>query len=231
MKITSLIAFLISVTVSTFSTVSFSEQGLSEQDAQFLRMMQQKAEAEQRENEFQNPKKPKIAKDRAVLGNLNAPIVIVAYSDFECPYCSRGANTVEEVRKKYGKKVAFVFKHLPLPFHSMAQPAAEYFEAIAIQDGKKAYAFHDEVFKNQKDLKGKGEGLLKELAKKVGADLKRISQDIKSEKVKKRIEEDKAEASEFEISGTPGFVVAGVTLKGAYPVAAFEEIIERQLKK
>jgi len=207
-----------------------AEQGLSEQDAQFLQMMQQKAEAEQKENEFKNPKKPKLGKERAVLGNLKAPIVIVAYSDFQCPYCSRGANTVEEVRKKYGNKVAFVFKHLPLPFHPMAQPAAEYFEAIALQDGKKAYRFHDEVFKNQADLKTKGEDLLKEIAKKVGADLNRLSKDIKSEKVQKRIEEDKAEAKEFDISGTPGFVVAGVTLKGAYPVAAFEEIIERRLK-
>lgn len=226
MKITLFITFLIAV-----SSLSIAEQGLSDQDAQFLRMMQQKAEAETREEEFKNPKKPKLSKDRAVLGSLKAPIVIVAYSDFECPYCSRGASTVEEVRKKYGNKVAFVFKHLPLPFHSMAQPAAEYFEAIAIQDGKKAYAFHDEVFKNQKDLKAKGEGLLKELAKKVGADLKRLSKDIKSDKVKKRIEEDKAEAREFEISGTPGFIVAGVSLKGAYPAAAFEEIIERKLKK
>ncbi|NBT58846.1 hypothetical protein EBT16_08700 [bacterium] len=112
----------------------FAEQGLSQQDAQFLQMMQQKAEAQQREDEFKSPKKPKLSKDRAVLGSLSSPIIIVAYSDFQCPYCSRGANTIEEVRKKYGKKVAFVFKHLPLPFHPMAQPAAEYFEAIALQD-------------------------------------------------------------------------------------------------
>ncbi|MFM8269287.1 MAG: DsbA family protein [Pseudomonadota bacterium] len=209
----------------------FAEQGLSQQDAQFLQMMQQKAEAEQRENEFKNPKKPKVSKERAVLGSLSAPIVIVAYSDFQCPYCSRGASTIEEVRKKYGKKVAFVFKHLPLPFHEMAQPAAEYFEAIAIQDSAKAYKFHDEVFKNQQDLKTKGEGLLAEIAKKVGANMEQLKKDLKGTKVKERIEADKAEASSFEISGTPGFIVAGVTLKGAYPLQSFEEIIEKKLKK
>ena len=210
---------------------SFAEQGLSQQDAQFLQMMQQKREAEQREEEFKNPKKPKVAKDRAVLGSLQAPILIVAYSDFQCPYCSRGANTIEEVRKKYGKKVGFVFKHLPLPFHSMAQPAAEYFEAIALQNAGKAYRFHDEVFKNQGDLQSKGESLLQELAKKVGADLAQLKKDVKSSKVQKRIEEDKQEAQAFEITGTPGFIVAGISLKGAYPIQAFEEIIERRLKK
>lgn len=213
------------------SQFSFAEQGLSQQDAQFLQMMQQKREAEQREEEFKNPKKPKVSKDRAVLGSLQAPILIVAYSDFQCPYCSRGANTIEEVRKKYGSKVGFVFKHLPLPFHPMAQPAAEYFEAIALQDSRKAYRFHDEVFKNQGDLQSKGESLLQELAKKAGADLAQVKKDLKGAKVQKRIEEDKKEAQSFEISGTPGFIVAGVALKGAYPIEAFEEIIERRLKK
>ena len=208
----------------------FAEQGLSQQDAQFLQMMQQKAEADQREAEFKNPKKPKVSSDRAVLGSLSAPIVIVAYSDFQCPYCSRGASTIEEVRKKYGKKVAFVFKHLPLPFHPMAQPAAEYFEAIAIQEPAKAYKFHDEVFKNQQQLSSGGENLLADLAKKVGADMARLKKDLKSSKVQKRIEEDKAEAKAFDISGTPGFIVAGVSLKGAYPLDAFEAIIDRRLK-
>lgn len=223
-----MIRLLIALTL--LSTFSFAEQGLSQKDAQFLQMMQQKAEADQREAEYKNPKKPKLSKDRAVLGSLSAPIVIVAYSDFQCPYCSRGANTVEEVRKKYGNKVAFMFKHLPLPFHSMAQPAAEYFEAIAIQDPKKAYRFHDEVFKSQSQLQSGGEGLLSEIAKKVGADLARLKKDIKSPQVQKRIEEDKQEAQSFQISGTPGFVVAGISLKGAYPIEAFEEIIERRLK-
>ncbi|NBX92229.1 MAG: thiol:disulfide interchange protein [Proteobacteria bacterium] len=207
-----------------------AEQGLSQQDAQFLQMMQQKAEAEEREQEFKTPKKPKLSSDRAVLGSLSAPIVIVAYSDFQCPYCSRGAGTIEEVRKKYGKKVGFIFKHLPLPFHQMAQPAAEYFEAIAIQDPKKAYRFHDEVFKNQGELQSGGEDFLSKIAKQVGADLARLKKDRSTPKVQKRIEEDKKEAQEFGIQGTPGFIVAGVTLKGAYPLASFEEIIERRLK-
>jgi len=209
---------------------SFAEQGLSEQDAQFLQMLQQKREAEQREEEFKNPKKPKISKDRAFLGSPQAPILIVAYSDFQCPYCSRGANTIEEVRKKYGKKVGFIFKHLPLPFHSMARPAAEYFEAIALQDPKKAYRFHDEVFKNQSELQARGESLLQDLAKKVGADLTQVKKDLKSAAVQKRIEEDQKEAQSFDITGTPGFIVAGITLKGAYPLQAFEEIIEKRVK-
>ena len=112
----------------------------------------------------------------------------------------------------------------------MAQPAAEYFEAIAIQEPAKAYKFHDEVFKNQQELQSGGEKLLADIAKKVGADMERLKKDLKSPKVQKRIEEDKAEAKSFDISGTPGFIVAGVSLKGAYPIQSFEEIIERRLK-
>lgn len=207
-----------------------AEQGMSQQDMQFIQMMQEKAEREQREQEFKEPKKPKIDKDRAVSGDRNAKILIVAYSDFECPYCSKGAENLEVVRKKYGSKVGFVFKHLPLPFHSMAQPAAEYFEAIALQSSKAAYKFHDMVFKEQHRLKDEGLKFLDEVAKKAGADLAKVKANLKNEKVQAHINQDREEAKKFGISGTPGFVVAGVTVKGAYPPEEFYAIIDRRLK-
>ena len=203
-------------------------EGAPTNDAEFMRYMQAKAEAAQKEEEFKNPKNPELKADRAFLGNKNAPIKIFAYSDFQCPYCKRGYETVEEIRKKYKEKVVFMFKHLPLPFHPMAQPAAKRFEAIALQSAKKAYAFHDEVFKAQEGLSG-GEAFLDELVKKVGADLAKVKKDLDSPKVKARIDADMAEAKKFNISGTPGFIVAGVSLKGAYPAPSFEEIIEKRL--
>lgn len=186
----------------------------------------EKAEKLQREEEIKNPKKPEIAANRAVRGDRNAPLLIVTYSDFQCPYCQRGFATVEELKKKYGAKMAFMFKNLPLPFHPMAMPAAKRFEAIAKQSAEKAYNFHDEVFKNQNQLSSGGEKFLDATAKKVGANVDKMKKDMESDEVKANIEADMAEARKFGIEGTPGFVVGGITLKGAMPMEEFEKVIQ-----
>jgi protein-disulfide isomerase len=131
----------------------------------------------------------------------------------------------------YGDKVRVIFKHLPLDFHPMAMPAAKWFEAIAKQDRKKAAKFHDYVFENQKDLNQGGEKFLKDAAKKVGADVKKAEKDMNSEAVQKQIATDMEEAKKFEFSGTPGFLINGVSLRGAYPAPEFKKIIDRHLEK
>jgi protein-disulfide isomerase len=136
---------------------------------------------------------------------------------------------VKEIEKDYGDKVRIVFKHLPLDFHPMAMPAAKYFEAVAKQDPKKAEKFHDEVFSNQKELSSDGEKFLKATVKKVGANLAKVEKDMNSESVQKRIQTDMAEAKKFEFSGTPGFLINGVSLRGAYPAPEFKKIIDKQL--
>ncbi len=195
-------------------------------------LAQAKAETDdktRKETEFKNPKQPEIGTDRAVRGLASAPITIVEYSDFQCPYCQRGFNSVEEVRKKYGAKVRFIFKHLPLDFHPMALPAAKRFEAIAIIDKEKAYQFHDALFKEQNRLGGEKEAFLDAITKRLGLVLSQVKKHEASPAVMKRIEADKAEAAKFGLSGTPAFIVGGVTLAGAYPAEAFIEIIERRL--
>lgn len=187
-------------------------------------------EQSQLEEEFKNPKTASIDEKRAIFGNKSAPITIIEYSDFECPYCNRGYNTVKQVRKEYGDKVRVVYKHLPLDFHPMAEPAAMYFEAIALQSHDKAEKFHDIVFENQSDLKSEKEKFLDSVVKKVGANLAKVKKDLKSDIVKKNIETDMAEAKKFDFSGTPGFLVNGVSLKGAYPFAEFKKIIDRHLE-
>ena len=181
------------------------------------------------EEEFKNPKKPVVEDGRVIFGNKNAPITIIEYSDFQCPYCGRGFNTVKEVEKMFGDKVRVVFKHLPLDFHPMAMPAAKYFEAIALQDPKKAEKFHDEVFSNQTKLNQDGEKFLKDTAKKVGANVAKAEKDMNSEAVTKRIAADMEEAKKYDFSGTPGFLINGVSLKGAYPAPEFKKIIDRHL--
>lgn len=191
----------------------------------------QAEEGKKRDEEFANPLKPEIDPARAMEGPANAPITIVEYSDFQCPYCSRGYQTLKEVLKAYDGKVRFVFKHLPLDFHPKAMPAAKYFEAVARQSHEKAYKFHDYVFENQAELNKRGEDFLKDAVKKVGADVKKVEKDVADPKLMDRINADMEEAKKFDISGTPGFVINGVSLRGAYPFSEFKSIIDRHLKK
>ena len=187
-------------------------------------------EKKQLETTYDKPLVPNIRADEAILGDKNAPLTLVMYSDFQCPFCSRGYNAVKDLEKEYGKNIRYIYKHLPLSFHDQAMISALYFEAIRLQSVEKAFAFHDEVFKNQRSLSEGKTKFLDSIAKKVGADLKKIAVDIKKEELKKRIEEDQAEAQKFEMSGTPGFLLNGVPVRGAYPVEYFKNIVE-ELKK
>ncbi len=188
-----------------------------------------KQEQARLEEEFKNPKTPTVDEKAIIFGNKDAPVTIVEYSDFQCPYCSRGYATVKEVMKEYGDKVRIVFKNLPLDFHPQAMPAAKYFVAIARQDVKKAEKFHDEIFANQTKLNQDGEKFLKAAAKKVGADMGKVAKMIDSEDVTNHIKADMEEARKFDFSGTPGFLINGVSLKGAYPFPEFKKIIDRHL--
>lgn len=186
-----------------------------------------------REAEYKNPLVPNIEEGRAIKGPVGAPITIVSYSDFQCPYCVRGYQTLRALESKYKDKIRLVFKHLPLQFHDKAMPAAQWYEAIAMQNGEKAYQFHDKLFENQDKLKVKEMepviAFFKETAKSLGLDVAKVETDANSEKVKARIAADMAEASKFKFEGTPGFLVNGISIKGAVPPAEFEKIIDRLL--
>tara|TARA_B110001454_G_C12723300_1_gene436389 strand:+ start:52788 stop:53597 length:810 start_codon:yes stop_codon:yes gene_type:complete len=188
-------------------------------------------EKNQRDAEYANPLKPEIDESRVIFGKKDAPVTIVEYSDFECPYCSRGYQTVKQVKAEYGDKVRVLFKHLPLDFHPMAEPAARYYEAIAMQDHAKAEKFHDKVFENQGELKSGKEGFLKKAAKDVGANMAKLEKDLKDEKISKRIQADMEEAQKFGIRGTPGFVINGISLRGALPFNEFKDVIDKHLAK
>jgi protein-disulfide isomerase len=205
------------------------------QDAQKKEIeMAQQAEEKSREDEFSNPKKPEVASNRAVLGSSGAKVTIVEYSDFQCPFCQRGSDTVDAVMKEYGDQVRLLYKHLPLEQkHPNARRGSEYFEAIALQDVKKAYEFKKMVFKNQNETYGDAEKLYKDLAKKAGADMAKLESDLKgkSDLISQIINKDIEEASEFGFNGTPGYLINGVSLKGAYPIDEFKKVIDRHLGK
>ena len=183
-------------------------------------------EAEKRsfEEAFKNPLKPEITAKTRIRGNKDAKLTVVEYSDFQCPYCTRGYQTVEALRKKYGANLRFVYKNLPLPFHAQAMPAAQYFEAAALQSPEKAWLFHDKLFENQGLL---SEAFYKETAKTLGLDVARLENDAKGQAVKDKIAADMQEAKTMGFTGTPGFLVNGIPVKGAYPIEFFDTIIAR----
>lgn len=194
--------------------------------------MKKRDEEEQQKlaESFDNPLVPEIRKDELIRGTKGAPITVVEYSDFECPFCSRGYSTVRSLLEKYEGKLQFIYKHLPLSFHPHAMPASKYYEALRIQDENLAIKFHDEIYENQSKLKN-GESFLKSVAQKLGANMAKLEKDVKSDEVQKRIDEDMEEAQKFGFQGTPGFLLNGVPIKGAYPIEHFEGIVDKLKEK
>lgn len=204
--------------------------GKAQQDARREMFEKEEQRAKQAlEDEMKNPKQPVIEEGRAILGPKDAPITIVEYSDFQCPMCGQGYMNLQEVKARYEGKVRFVYKHFPIGKFEHSETASRYFEAIAMQDHAKAYKFHDFVFTNQRRLATEGVKFLDEGVRKSGADLAKVKKDMNAESITARIEADKAEAAKFEFTGTPGFLVNGVSLRGAYPPQAFIDIIEKQM--
>jgi protein-disulfide isomerase len=182
------------------------------------------------EEAFDKPLLADIRSDETIRGAKDAPITLVEYSDFQCPFCSRGYETVQALMTKYNGKIRFIYKHLPLSFHEHAMITAQYYEAIRIQDEKKAFAFHDEIFKNQKKLQN-GVAFLEATAKQVKADMGKLKKDLNSDAVKNRIAVDMKEAEKFGMQGTPGFLLNGIPVRGAYPPDYFTGLVEQLVAK
>jgi protein-disulfide isomerase len=158
-------------------------------------------------------------------GKENAPITIVEFSDFECPFCSRANPSIEQVMKEYGDKVRVVFRHFPLDFHKKAPKASE--AALCAGDQGKFWEMHDTLFANQQqidvpDLKKHAASLKLDQAK---FD-KCLDSGEKAAVVQKDLEDGKAAG----VSGTPAFFINGILLSGAQPFEEFKSIIDEELK-
>lgn len=177
------------------------------------------------DEQFENPLKLDVGSS-PTMGPENAPVTIIEFSDFECPFCKRGADTVKEVVKEYPDKVRVAFKNLPLDFHKNAEPAAK--AALAAGKQGKFWEMHDALFENQRTLT---EDFFLKTAEKLGLDMDKFKADMKSPEIQKQIEEDKQLAQKAGIRGTPGFVINGVKLSGAQPLPRFKEVIDKWLEK
>jgi len=167
-----------------------------------------------------------VASDDPVLGPTDAPVTIIVFSDFECPYCARVEKTLKSVRDKYGDLVRFVWKDNPLPFHKQALPAATLGRLVYQQQGNQAFwALHDTLFSNQETL----EQTISAEAAKLHVSAHQLAQAQERGKALDKVEASQALAFEFEAHGTPHFFVNGVRLSGAKPLEAFVERIDASL--
>ena len=161
-----------------------------------------------------------------VRGNPAAPVTIVEFSDFQCPFCVRARPTVQRVRETYGDRVRFVFRHFPLDFHLQAEKAGE--AAACAGDQGKFWEMHDLLWANNAKLQPED---LKGHAATLGLDPGTFAECLASGRHAGLVERDVEAGRAYGVSGTPAFFVNGRPLTGAQPFEAFAAIIDDELAR
>jgi len=171
------------------------------------------------------PKKDKVqvavTDTDPTFGAKDSKVTVVMFSDFECPYCQRGADTLKKAKAEYADKVKFVFKQFPLSFHQNAQGAAE--ASLCVNEQGKFWEYHDVLFTNQKAL---AKADLAKAAQALGVDMAKFNECLNSGKMKARVAADQEAGSKVGISGTPAFVINGQLEVGAIDYAQLKSVIE-----
>jgi protein-disulfide isomerase len=166
------------------------------------------------------------ADDDPTWGPDDASVVIVEFSDFQCPFCQRFATqTLPQIRDNYGDRVRYVFRDFPLSqIHPAAQKAAE--AAQCAQEQGHFWEYHDLLFANQSALDATN---LKSYAEQVGADAEEFNDCLESEKNQQEVLLDLQDGRDAGISGTPGFIVNGLLISGAQPYEQFQQVLDQLL--
>ena len=159
-------------------------------------------------------------------GPADARVTVEVWSDFECPFCARGAERLTELRRKYGEQVRIVFRHQPLPFHENARGAAA--AAMAAHEQGRFWEFHDALFTQQRDL---GRASLEALAGKLGLDVQRFRKALDTGAYDNYLDAEGVEAQRRGIAGTPTFFINGTPVVGAQPLEAFVKVIDAELQR
>ncbi len=160
-----------------------------------------------------------------VLGDANAPVTIVEFTDFQCPYCSKANTTVHELIKNNPGKAKLVFRSYPLPFHDKAQLAHQAAEAAKAQG--KFWEYYDLLFANQKTLDRDN---LIGFAKQLGLDEAKFITDMDSAASAAAVKSDLELGSKAGVNGTPHFLINGRVLSGAQPLEAFQNALNAELE-
>lgn len=194
---------------------------------------QQKAYADQEAaSRSPQPVEGDFTDDDAVMGSDDAPVTIVEFSDYQCPYCNKfHVETFPQIKEKYidTGKVKFVYRDYPLSSHAGAYPAALIAECVRDQKGDDAYyQVHNELFK----MLSSGDfdyDAMSAFASGIGADSGKLKDCFDGDKFKDEIAKDLADGTAAGITGTPGFIVAGMKISGAEDISVFEQVIENAL--
>jgi len=159
-------------------------------------------------------------------GPAEAPITIVEFSDFECPFCSRVLPAIEQALETYGDQVRLVFRQFPLNIHPHAQKAAE--ASLCAADQGKFWEMHDALFANQREL---GVDQLKATAVRLGIDAGVFDACLDGGQHAGRIAADMADGQAAGVTGTPAMFINGRFLNGAVPFEALAKVIDDELQR
>ncbi len=234
-------AILVSSTMFvTFGSLSASNQAVLAQLRAAPTTGAVVAQAAQQQQGGQQPQLPPAqpiqvdTSNAAVRGDPNAPVTIVEFSDFQCPFCKRAHPTVQQVLNEYSGRVKVVYMHLPLSFHEYAQKAAEAFECA--RDQGREWEMHDKIFDG--DNSNIPASVLKQYAVELGMDAERFNQCLDNGEKAAVVAQDAAqlESKQLEFAawgidgiGTPTFLINGQPLVGAQPYSAFKAAVDAAL--
>jgi protein-disulfide isomerase len=167
-----------------------------------------------------------VAATGPALGPDDAPVTIVEFSDYQCPFCGRVEPTIKELLARYPTQIRVVYRHLPLSFHPLARGASE--AAACADDQERFWAFHDLLFENQKNLER--EDLL-DHAETLDLDLALFEACLDDPATAARVQQDFDAARSLGATATPSFFINGIMLTGAQPISSFEAVIDEELRR
>jgi len=164
-------------------------------------------------------------------GPANAKVTIVEYSDFQCPFCSKGYNTMEkEVLPQYKDKVRFYYKHYPLPFHPWAEAGAVAAECAKEQKPEAFWKLYSSFFENQSQItKDNVKQKATEYLGDQKIDMAKWNDCVDNNKSLPQVKAQMAEGGTVGVRGTPGFIINGRLVSGAQPAQNFKNIIDDEL--
>lgn len=159
-------------------------------------------------------------------GAASAPVTIVEFSDFECPYCKKASNTAKELERLYPGKIRIAYRHFPMPSHTHAMGAAE--ASLCAAEQSKFWDYHDILFTNTDKL---GQDDLKRHAEQLSLDMGKFNQCLDSNRNLARVQKDARDAARQGVTGTPTFFINSQRLVGAQPIENFKKMIDEELRK
>ncbi len=217
------------------SRINGSKEQLKEQIRQYLGQQQMQAAYSELVASLQERYKAKTLLEPfripveaigPALGPADAPVTLIEFSDFECPYCVRIYPTLQQVVKQYGDKVRLVYRQFPLDIHDNAFKAAE--ASLCADDQGEFWGMHNAMFDNMQAVKSGGFG---ELANTLGLDMKAFNICMASGKFASRVEQDMEDGSVVGVTGTPATFVNGRLVSGAISMERLTAMIDEELAR